>query len=213
LRSTPLEVAPGEGPLPSYSDYSSSPFPQWPVPTWNCLPDGGRLVQKQGDTLKYWRILPTVKAVVADNCERDIETAHSLVTGLGLPDYDVRIEESLFNPFPSVCEYQLPSVAYGYQHSFLLLSGPQPSVDFYASALQARALSVLPPPNREQLMNDLQEHLGKGVAPPISEIAEGISNRQLTGARALASDFAESVLHCPLYPCFPTLLATHAALF
>jgi len=108
LRSTPLEVAPGEGPLPSYSDYSSSPFPQWPVPTWNCLPDGGRLVQKQGDTLKYWRILPTVKAVVADNCERDIETAHSLVTGLGLPDYDVRIEESLFNPFPSVCEYQLP---------------------------------------------------------------------------------------------------------
>ena len=105
MRSTPLEVAPGEGPLPSYSDYSSSPFPQWPVPTWNCLPDGGRLVQKQGDTLKYWRILPTVKAVVADNCERDIETAHSLVTGLGLPDYDVRVEESLFNPFPSVCEY------------------------------------------------------------------------------------------------------------
>ncbi len=94
------------------------------------------------------------------------------------------------------------TVACGYRHSFLLLSGPQPSVDFYASALQARALSVLPPPNREQLMNDLQKHLGKGVAPPISEIAEGISNRQLTGARALASDFAESVLHAPSIPVF-----------
>jgi hypothetical protein len=72
-----------------------------------------------------------------------------------------------------------------------MLLGPQPSADFYASALQARALSVEPLPNREQLMDELQKHLGQGAAPPISQIPEGISNRQLTGARALASDFAE----------------------
>jgi hypothetical protein len=104
LRSTPLQVAPGEGPLPSYSDYSSTPFPQWPVPTFNCLPDGGHLVRKQAEVLKFWHILPTVKSAVADNCERDIETAHSLLSGLGLPDFDLLVEEALFNPFPSVCK-------------------------------------------------------------------------------------------------------------
>lgn len=88
-------------------------------------------------------------------------------------------------------------------------SGPEPSVDFYASALQQRALSVTPLPNREQLMDDLQTRLGKGQAPPISQIPEGISNRQLTGARALASDFAE--LFTPLYLRIPSPFATHAA--
>jgi hypothetical protein len=89
--------------MPSYSDYSSSPFPEWPVPTFNCLPLGGQLVRKQAEVLKNWHILPTVKAAVADNCERDIETAHSLLSGLGLPDFDVVVDGSLFNPFPSVC--------------------------------------------------------------------------------------------------------------
>jgi hypothetical protein len=103
LRSTPLQVDPGEGPLPRYSDYSNNPFPQWPVPTWNCLPDGGPLVKKQGEVLKSWNILPTVKSAVADNCERDIETARSLLSGLGLPDFNINVEESLFNPFPAVC--------------------------------------------------------------------------------------------------------------
>ena len=103
MRSTPLQVAPGEGPLPNYSDYSGSPFPQWPVATWNCLPDGGHLIKKQAEVFKQWHILPTVKSAVADNCERDIETAHSLLAGLGLPDFDILVEESLFNPFPSVC--------------------------------------------------------------------------------------------------------------
>jgi hypothetical protein len=54
--------------------------------------------------LKFWHILPTVKSAVADNCERDIETAHSLLSGLGLPDFDLLVEEALFNPFPSVCK-------------------------------------------------------------------------------------------------------------
>ena len=103
LRSTPLQVDPGEGPLPRYSDYSNNPFPQWPVPTWNCLPDGGPLVKKQGEVLKSLNILPTVKSAVADNCERDIETARSLLSGLGLPDFNINVEESLFNPFPAVC--------------------------------------------------------------------------------------------------------------
>ena len=103
LRSTPLQVDPGEGPLPRYSDYSNNPFPQWPVPTWNCLPDGGPLVKKQGEVLKSLNILPTVQSAVADNCERDIETARSLLSGLGLPDFNIIVEESLFNPFPAVC--------------------------------------------------------------------------------------------------------------
>ncbi len=55
--------------------------------------------------LKYWHILPTIKSAVADNCERDIETAHSLLSGLGLPDFDLLVEEGLFNPFPSVCKW------------------------------------------------------------------------------------------------------------
>jgi hypothetical protein len=91
-----------------------------------------------------------------------------------------------------------------HSHSFILRAGPEPSTDFYDSALQQRALSVQPLPNREQLMDDLQSHLGKGAAPPVSEIPEGFSNRQLTGARALASDFAE---FCPA----PTLPAFHSS--
>jgi hypothetical protein len=78
-----------------------------------------------------------------------------------------------------------------YTQSFILSSGPQPSADFYDAELQLRASSVKSLSNREQLMEDLQKHLGKGAAPPIAEIPEGISDRQLTGARALASDFAE----------------------
>jgi hypothetical protein len=167
-------VAPGEGPLPNYSDYSGSPFPQWPVATWNCLPDGGHLIKKQAEMFRYWGNVPTVKSAVADNCERDIETAQSLLSGLGLPDFDILVEESLFNPFPSVC--------------------PQPSAQFYDSALQLRASSVQPLANRARLMDDLQKHLGKGAAPPISDIPEEFLNRQLTGARALASDFAEFFL-------------------
>jgi len=75
-------------------------------------------------------------------------------------------------------------------HSFYM-PGAQPSVDFYDSALQQRALTVQPLPNRQQLMADLQHHLGKGAAPPISDIPESFANRECTGARALASDFAE----------------------
>ena len=91
-----------------------------------------------------------------------------------------------------------------------MLSGPQPSADFYASALQARALSVQPLPNREQLMDELQKHLGQGAAPPISQITEGISNRQLTGARAIASDFAEC--RSLVLPRLPSPFAIHSAL-
>ena len=69
------------------------------------MPDGGALVEKQGQVFKSWNILPTVKSVVADKCERDIETAHSLLSGLGLPDYNIVVDESLFNPFPAVCAY------------------------------------------------------------------------------------------------------------
>lgn len=55
-------------------------------------------------------------------------------------------------------------------------------------------------------MDDLQKHLGKGAAPPISEIPEGTSNRQLTGARAIASDFAECSYPPP--PLIPTDIAS-----
>jgi hypothetical protein len=75
------------------------------VATWNCLPDGGHLIKKQAEVLKSWHILPTIKSAVADSCERDIETAQSLLSGLGLPDFQYLVEESLFNPFPSVCAY------------------------------------------------------------------------------------------------------------
>jgi hypothetical protein len=104
-------LAPGEGPFPNYSDYASSPFPNWPVATWHCLPDAGQLIKKQAEVFKYWHILPTIKSAVADNCERDIETAQSFLSGLGLPDFDLLVEESLFNPFPSVCAFRRRRVA------------------------------------------------------------------------------------------------------
>ena len=56
-----------------------------------------------GALLKASRILPTVKYAVADNCEHEVETARSLLTGLGLPDFQIAVEKNLFKPFPAVC--------------------------------------------------------------------------------------------------------------
>jgi hypothetical protein len=44
-----------------------------------------------------------VKYAVADNCEHEVETARSLLTGLGLPDFQIAVDKNLFKPFPAVC--------------------------------------------------------------------------------------------------------------
>lgn len=66
-----------------YDDYSADAWPNFSVPSMHCLKRGHGFVQRTGSELKD--ILPKPILTIADNVERDIETAMAFLEGCGHP--------------------------------------------------------------------------------------------------------------------------------
>ena len=88
VRTTPFSLD-GEV-FPHFNDYSALPFPDWKYPAWQCVPRGLDMIATEGDFLRYKQVfaLPLIK-VVSDAIDRDVDTAHSLLQGLGAPSFPV----------------------------------------------------------------------------------------------------------------------------
>merc|ERR1712216_483735 len=81
LRSTPTTTYGAKG-LDDFSNYSSDPFPGWPVPAYQCLPDSLQLIRDVGHGLGP--TLPgEIDVRVDTSAQRDVYTAKSLLQGLG----------------------------------------------------------------------------------------------------------------------------------
>ena len=101
LRSTPTTAYGAEG-YDSFDNYSSPDhtFPGWPVPAYQCLPQGLQVVQALGAQLNA--TLPgngKIALRVDTNAKRDNDTATSLLAGIGAASQpDWMPMPRIFNP-------------------------------------------------------------------------------------------------------------------
>ncbi|CAJ1394923.1 unnamed protein product [Effrenium voratum] len=79
----------------TYNNYSQQPFPDFPVAPMLCLPRGLDILQAQGRFLKA--SLPEPIHVVADDVERDKQTASALLEGLGLTSDVLTVSSAPFS--------------------------------------------------------------------------------------------------------------------
>ena len=88
VRTTPFTLD-GEF-FPNFNNYSSRPFPEWSYPAWQCVPRGLDMIATLEAFLrdKQALALPLIK-VVSDATDRDIDTSHSLLQGLGMHTFPV----------------------------------------------------------------------------------------------------------------------------
>jgi hypothetical protein len=183
LRSTPT-TAYGAAGFDSFDNYSSPDhrFPEWPVPVYQCLPQGLRIVQALGAQLNA--TLPgdgRITLRVDTNAKRDNDTAASLLAGLGPP-----ASQPQWEPAPEIFNPTNPTGSG--------VCAPLSRQDAIA-ALTARFKAVPVPAGHQNRLDRLQAVLGTGVAPPLSEISDSVkSNGYFTGGSSMASEFAEAFL-------------------
>lgn len=176
LRATPTQSgvygAPGYN---AFDNYSSHHFPDWPVPAYQCLPQGLEIVKSFGKHLSP--SLPKGKlAVKVDTAaKRDNDTAIALLEGLG--------RSTAYIPAP----YLFNPVGYGLCKA--------PTVNETIAALKANFAANPPPPNHVERLTRLQTVLGQGKAPPIQTIPDKVyDNGYFTGGGSVASEFSEAFL-------------------
>ena len=170
LRSTPTSAygAPGYN---DFNNYSSHQFPKWPVPVYQCLPHGLTLVQAAGKQIGPSLPSPVVFKVDT-SAQRDIDTANSLLVGMGKQLNSFVSAPALFDP-------------------------PCPHVEKTKAiaALKARFAASTPPKGHTDRLQRLQTLLGQGVAPAIDTIKDTVKdNGYFTGGSSIASEFAEAFL-------------------
>ena len=179
LRSTPTTAYGATG-FDSFDNYSSPDhtFPEWPVPVYQCLPQGLRVVQSLGAQLNA--TLPgdgRITLRVDTNAKRDNDTAASLLAGLGpasQPSWEPA--PKIFNPTENgIC-------------------APLSQQEAIA-ALTARFKATPVPRDHQNRLDRLQAVLGTGSAPPMAEIGDSVKNNgYFTGGSSIASEFAEAFL-------------------
>jgi hypothetical protein len=171
VRSTKTAFPPGDEPYPSYSNYSATPFPEWPIPAMLCLPRGLEIINGQGQNFQGQ--FPGPVYVISDNIQRDINTSIALVAGLGLTnEIQIQVDGSIFDP-----------ITYGIC--------PEPSEEFWNSALQYRWNEFPVPANHTAMMTYLQSKLGQGAAPLIQNIRDSVFDEKLNGGSYVGYEFAE----------------------
>ena len=177
LRSTPMQIygAPG---FNDFQNYTSRPEPTWPVPAYQCLPQGIEVIRNFGKKLNASGTLPKGGvAVYADvSAKRDNDTAEALMDGLGLRD-------QTFLPAP----YVFDPIACG------LCTGVP--LTEQVAALKKSFANKPPPATHTKRLAQLQAILGKGVAPALSDIPDAVHrNGYFTGGGSAASEIAEVFL-------------------
>jgi hypothetical protein len=88
VRTTPFTLD-GEV-FPNFNDYSARPFPDWKYPAWQCVPRGLDMIASQGAYLRDEKTFATpLLKVISDAVDRDTDTSHALLKGLGMPSFPV----------------------------------------------------------------------------------------------------------------------------
>ena len=177
LRSTPTSAYGAEG-YTDFNNYSGPQpghaFPAWPVPVYQCLPEGKEVVQSMGEQLNA--TIPGQLTVMVDtSAQRDNDTALALLAGMGRPP-----------TYTAAPEYFSPTKAG--------VCAALPTADAVA-ALKARFAAFPVPDGHSARLSALQAVLGAGVAPALNDIPDYVSSSAyLTGGTAVASAFAEAFL-------------------
>ena len=164
------------------NDFSAQPehaFPKWPVPEYECMPQGLDHIQSAGEQLfpSLPQPLLAENILVDAGASRDNDTAKALLRGFGYPEDFLTPDACLFDPVS--CRY-CPSY---------------PS-DTMAAAVQARFESFPPPHDLEALLTSLQTRvLLPGIAPALPDIPNVVSDDGwLVGGVTAGADIAETFL-------------------
>jgi hypothetical protein len=170
VRTTPFTLD-GEI-LSNFNDYSSLPFPEWKYPAWQCVPRGLDLIATQGAYLREKQPLaqPLIK-VVSDAIDRDIDTSHFLLQGLGEPSFPVVADGAIFDAQQGgVC--------------------PPDPVEWNDEMILLRLSQAPIPHHHRQLLNSLQAKLGRGIAPSFTNISDSANVSTFVGGSAVAAEIA-----------------------
>jgi hypothetical protein len=158
----------------SLDAFSAQPFPAWGVPKDMCVPRGLDIMRGVGRHLLGGVGQGSAEAaaptVVADSVQRNIDSAHALAAGLGLPAHAVVVDGSAFVRCPS------PSGA-------------------EKTRLIAKRLKAAPAPsNASALVAAIDMLLGGKGEKRIAEQPDTVKDGKLKGRISLASMAAETFL-------------------
>ncbi|GMI35582.1 hypothetical protein TeGR_g1326 [Tetraparma gracilis] len=171
VRSAPLSVYSGLPEFSSLDNYTSTPFPPFPVDDMMCLPNGITLVENVGSQLA----LPPGPVVVEvdTDAQRDVDTAAALMRGLSL-DQDMISSPCLFDPEScGACEAVDPARK--------------------AAAVTERLEEFPKPAGFEELVEEMQAVMGTGAAPAMQDIDDFVCSDDgyWEGGTSVASDAVE----------------------
>jgi hypothetical protein len=188
VRTTPFTLD-GEF-FPNFNNYSSRPFPEWSYPAWQCVPRGLDMIAAQGAYLRDKQALaPPLIKVVSDAIDRDIDTSHSLLQGLGMPAFPV-----ISDVRPRACSRLHSPFDACFQGAIFDPAGagvcPADPEDWNDKNILLRLAEVPIPPHHRQLLNSLQAKLGRGIAPSFSDIADSANMSTFVGGSAVAAEIA-----------------------
>eukprot|EP00419_Tripos_fusus_P007990 CAMPEP_0172680652 /NCGR_PEP_ID=MMETSP1074-20121228/16914_1 /TAXON_ID=2916 /ORGANISM="Ceratium fusus, Strain PA161109" /LENGTH=381 /DNA_ID=CAMNT_0013499015 /DNA_START=51 /DNA_END=1196 /DNA_ORIENTATION=- len=158
-------LAPGN--YSNADNFSSRSFPstaKWQVAQGQCTPAGVQLARQMGAALPSVLGTSRTLRVLADQQQRCQDTA----AALGLNLTAVEVNQALFDPLSALKGCKQPAW--------------QQTVE--------RQVARLEPELKEarMLLKELQELLGKGVAPPLQDIPDNVSNGYLVGGLRVASE-------------------------
>ena len=193
-RATPSTTGSGDPHFRYFDNYTSHPFPPWPVIPYQCLPHGVKIVQAEGANLAALGqgVLSYDAAsdleFVADACDRDNDTAHALVAGIGLsPPPPVTTDAAIFVAGASG-DGACPEFTRAQNRKFLTKRFLEVN-----NTLAQRA--GLPPAAWLALVDKLQGVLGRGAAPALADLPDAIGpTGWLNGASSVGGMIVEQFL-------------------
>lgn len=180
LRSCP-DVAKGGAPgFDWLANYTSPSHPMQPfeVAEYQCLPNGIALVEGIGRQLAG--TVPGPVVVEADSAaQRDIDTAHALMRGIGLKEGDMIENPCIFDPSAEGCGFcdEIDAVS-------------------QKAAVEERWNEFPMSEEVVDLIDEFQARLGEGEAPAFGEIGDNVDegNGYYSGGTSIASQIIEYLL-------------------
>jgi len=182
VRSTPEDGISDVDGLPYFNNYSQASWAAFDVPAYFCMPRGAELIASAGKWLAKYGSLPQPVQVIADDCERDWQTASSLLQGyentsIGKAQQPFVIDS---RPFKARVSADCPKLS---------------PTDARAAILQQMA-SIHPPEELDKMLAEMGEAMGEGAAGSWWQTGCQLANEssELSGACAAGSDFVERFL-------------------
>lgn len=175
-RSTPYNVY-GAKAYSNVDNYTSTPFPAWPVAAYQCLPRGIDIIEHLGTQFLELGLECPVSLTYDASAQRDHDTAYAVAKGLGNCQHNETGSAWIFDP---------PRAG----------KCPDLTSQERVAAKLRRYHSFAAPADHEKRLERIQTVCGAGVAPPIQSIPDYVSNTSgfLDGGSSIASAITEMFL-------------------